>query len=234
MLRPSRLNPRISAETQLNGMHDFNHLPLAPPGTKVIVHKKSTVRGTWAPHGVDGWYLGPAVMHYQRYKVYITSTHSEWVADTVESFPTTAKVPHLSSADAAARATLDLIQAIKNPQPATPFPRIGNKQMDALQALADIFNTALKPLKEPPIPVIQPPTVAPAPPPRVHQTFEELLQQPLLIPQMNVPQKPALPPRVEKKKKKSGVENLAQKNDPAVPRPHHLALTSRPHLLIYT
>eukprot|EP00957_Ditylum_brightwellii_P051562 3910425-Ditylum_brightwellii.AAC.1 len=34
MLRPSRLDPRISAETQLNGMHDFNQLPLAQPGTK--------------------------------------------------------------------------------------------------------------------------------------------------------------------------------------------------------
>eukprot|EP00957_Ditylum_brightwellii_P050640 3839116-Ditylum_brightwellii.AAC.1 len=90
-------------------MHDFNYLPLAPPGTKVIVHKKSTVKGTWVPHGVDGWYLGPAVMHYWCYKVYIASTHSEHIADTIEFFLTTAKVPHLSLADAAARAALDLI-----------------------------------------------------------------------------------------------------------------------------
>eukprot|EP00957_Ditylum_brightwellii_P075069 5704068-Ditylum_brightwellii.AAC.1 len=34
MIRSSRLNPRISAETQLNSMHDFNSMPLAPPGTK--------------------------------------------------------------------------------------------------------------------------------------------------------------------------------------------------------
>eukprot|EP00957_Ditylum_brightwellii_P017233 1298870-Ditylum_brightwellii.AAC.1 len=54
MLRLSRLNARISAETQLNGMHDFNCLPLAPPGTEVIVHEKSSVRGTWAPLGIDG------------------------------------------------------------------------------------------------------------------------------------------------------------------------------------
>eukprot|EP00957_Ditylum_brightwellii_P002474 189947-Ditylum_brightwellii.AAC.1 len=64
MLRPSHLNLRISAEKQLNGMHDFNSMPLAPPSTKVIVHEKSTVRGTWSPHGVDGWYIGPSPHHY--------------------------------------------------------------------------------------------------------------------------------------------------------------------------
>ena len=33
LLRPSRLNPRLSAEAQLNGAFDFNRTPLAPPGT---------------------------------------------------------------------------------------------------------------------------------------------------------------------------------------------------------
>ena len=54
LLRPSRLNPRLSAEAQLNGDFDFNRIPLAPPGTQVIVHKTPNNRRTWAPHGVDG------------------------------------------------------------------------------------------------------------------------------------------------------------------------------------
>ena len=33
LLRPSRLNPRLSAEAKLNGAFDFNRTPLAPPGT---------------------------------------------------------------------------------------------------------------------------------------------------------------------------------------------------------
>eukprot|EP00957_Ditylum_brightwellii_P193461 14731670-Ditylum_brightwellii.AAC.1 len=41
VLRPFRLNPRISAECQLNGMHDFNAILLVPPGTKIIIHGKS-------------------------------------------------------------------------------------------------------------------------------------------------------------------------------------------------
>ena len=54
LLRPSRLNPKLSAYAQLEGAFDFNHTPLAPPGTHVIVHEKPNQRCTWAPHGIDG------------------------------------------------------------------------------------------------------------------------------------------------------------------------------------
>ena len=54
LLRPSRINPRLSAEAQLNGAFDFNRTPLAPPGTRVIVHKTLDNCRTWAPQGVDG------------------------------------------------------------------------------------------------------------------------------------------------------------------------------------
>ena len=64
LLCPSRLNPRLSAEAQLNGDFYFNRTPLAPPGTRVVVHEKPNNRRTWDPYGVDGWYLGPAPDHY--------------------------------------------------------------------------------------------------------------------------------------------------------------------------
>ena len=74
LLRPSRLNPKLSAHAQLEGAFDFNRTPLAPPGTRVIVHEKPNQRRTWAPHGIDGWYIGPAMDHYQCYRVWIPST----------------------------------------------------------------------------------------------------------------------------------------------------------------
>ena len=83
---PSRLNPKLSAYAQLEGAFNFTHTPLAQPGTRVIVHEKPTHRRTWAPHGVDGWYLGPAMDHYQCYRVWIPSTHAERIADTVKLF----------------------------------------------------------------------------------------------------------------------------------------------------
>eukprot|EP00957_Ditylum_brightwellii_P038572 2915577-Ditylum_brightwellii.AAC.1 len=99
-------------------------------------------------------------------------------------------MPRTSSADAATRAALDLIEAIENPHPATPFPNIGNAQMSALKTLSDIFHQALQPApttlpkpKMPPpgrplqaparFPTVQPnqqhggPTLNPAPAPRV-------------------------------------------------------------------
>jgi hypothetical protein len=38
LLRKSRLNPRLSSEAHLNGTYDLNRTPLAPLGTRVIVH----------------------------------------------------------------------------------------------------------------------------------------------------------------------------------------------------
>jgi hypothetical protein len=63
LLRRSRLHPQLSAHAALFGQFDFNKTPMAPPGTRVLVHEKPDKRGTWAPHGIDGWYVGPALEH---------------------------------------------------------------------------------------------------------------------------------------------------------------------------
>ena len=86
-LRLSRLNPILSEEAQLNVAFDFNCTPLAPPGTRVIVHETPDNRCTWAPYGVDGWYLGPAHDHYRCHCVYIPRTRAERIAKTVVFFP---------------------------------------------------------------------------------------------------------------------------------------------------
>jgi hypothetical protein len=65
LLRQSRINPKVSAYAQLYGHYDFNQAPMAPPGTRVVAHEKPQQRANWDPHGVDGWYLGPASDHYR-------------------------------------------------------------------------------------------------------------------------------------------------------------------------
>jgi hypothetical protein len=77
LLRPSCINPRLLAEAQLNGAFDYNKTPFAPPGCKVLIHEKSSNRRTWAPHGVEGWYLGRAPDHYRCHRVYVIKTASE-------------------------------------------------------------------------------------------------------------------------------------------------------------
>jgi hypothetical protein len=61
MSRTSRINPKLSAATHIFGQYDFNRAPMAPPGTRIIAHETPSKRRTWAPHGQDGWYIGPAL-----------------------------------------------------------------------------------------------------------------------------------------------------------------------------
>jgi hypothetical protein len=149
LLRPSQRNPKVSAYTMLEGNFDFNATPLAPPGIKVIIHEKPAQRGSWDPHGIDGWYLGPAMEHYRCYTVFATKTMAERTSDTVEFFPETTTVPYMSSVDIAIQAASDLTHALQHPSPANPFAPIGTGQLEALKQLAAIFqrntNTAATP-----------------------------------------------------------------------------------------
>ena len=96
LLRPARNNPALSAYAVMNGDFNFTATPLAPPGTKVLVHEKPEVRPMWATHGSDGWYLGPALEHYRCYRVYVTSTRAERISDTVEFFQDSAEEPYFA------------------------------------------------------------------------------------------------------------------------------------------
>jgi hypothetical protein len=69
ILRGSRLNPKLSACAQLFGPFKFNRTPIAPPGIRATVHKKPDKRSLWSPHGVNGWYIGPALNSYRCYSV---------------------------------------------------------------------------------------------------------------------------------------------------------------------
>jgi hypothetical protein len=86
MLRTSRINPKLSAATHIFGQHDYNRARMAPPGTRIISHETPERRQTWAPHGQDGWYTGPALEHYRCYTVYITKTRSSRIVETVDFF----------------------------------------------------------------------------------------------------------------------------------------------------
>jgi hypothetical protein len=124
LLRRSRINPQLSAQAHINGAFDFNRTPLAPPGTKVLIHEKPTSRGTWAPHAVEGWYLGPAQRHYQCYHVWAWATNSERIADTLAWLPTTVIMPRHSSTEFAIAAAQDLAQALLSPPPSSPLSPI--------------------------------------------------------------------------------------------------------------
>jgi hypothetical protein len=117
---------------------------MAPPGTRIMAHETPNRRRTWAPHGQDGWYIGPALEHYRCYTVYITKTRGERVVETVEFFPENFKLPFPSARDLATKAAADLTHALLHPQPAGPFCKVGDEQKLALKSLADIFEGATR------------------------------------------------------------------------------------------
>lgn len=157
LMRKSRLYPLLSAHNQLHGVLNYDRTPLAPPGTKVLIHEKPQVRGSWAPHGAEGWYVGPALEHYRCYTTFVTSTARNRIADTVEFFPTHTHMPLTSSKDRAIVAAQELTDALLHPAPSAPHLAVGDRHRTALTQLATITN------------VVQPPAattpIAPAPAP---------------------------------------------------------------------
>jgi hypothetical protein len=145
LMQTSRINPTVSAATPLYGQFDFNRTPLAPPGTRAMAHVKPKARRSWAPHGEDAWYVGPAPDHYRCYKVWMTGTNKTRIADTVEFFPQHVKIPHLSSQEMAIQAARELTFALRNPAPAAQFARIGHKQHEALARLSNFFKEIAAP-----------------------------------------------------------------------------------------
>ena len=99
LLRQSRMNPKLSGYAQLHEGFNYNATSLALPGTQVIIHENPTVRGTWASHGVKGWYLGPSMNHYCCHHIYVTKTRGEIDSDCVEFFPHSTPLPYKSSAE---------------------------------------------------------------------------------------------------------------------------------------
>ena len=99
LLRNSRINPKLSSWALLNGNHDFNKVPLAPPGTKVIIHNKPKKRTSWQYHGTEGWYIGPAHDHYRCLTCYLPLTRTEIVSDTVRFLPTNIPIPEANIDD---------------------------------------------------------------------------------------------------------------------------------------
>jgi hypothetical protein len=75
MLRTSRTHPQLSAYHVLEGAHDFNRIPWAPPGTRATIFNPPETRTSWGPRAINAWYIGPAPKHY---RCYTTGGYNVW------------------------------------------------------------------------------------------------------------------------------------------------------------
>ena len=61
LLQQSIIHPHMSAYAYLYGKMDYNHAPLDPPGTKVVIHNRPVDRYSWETNGEPGCYIVPAM-----------------------------------------------------------------------------------------------------------------------------------------------------------------------------
>jgi hypothetical protein len=144
LLRTSRLHPQLSAALHHHGLVDYNKTSFAPPGCKIIAHEKPGKRRTWDPHGQHGYSLGPAMHHYRCQNVYISTTASEHIVDTLALFPHNYQMPQLPSTYRLLMAVKDMTDALQNPHPEVPFASVGDDTVKALADLAAIFKLKIQ------------------------------------------------------------------------------------------
>jgi hypothetical protein len=68
LLRPSN-NPTCSAWESLFGAYTFDATPMGPAGCRVLIHTKAAIQRSWENRCHDGFFIGPALTHYQCYRV---------------------------------------------------------------------------------------------------------------------------------------------------------------------
>ena len=140
LLRTARINPSLSAHTYLFGNFDFNSTPLAPLGTRVVIHSKPNYRASWDANGKDGWYIGYSPHHYRCMKCYMPKTRSEINADTIVFFPHIIDFPIVSTDTFLKQAALDIITLLTNPPKAfPPSLQAGDETKNAILQLAIIL-----------------------------------------------------------------------------------------------
>ena len=151
LLRGSHINPKLSAWAQVNRTYDYNRVPLAPPGCRVLVHTKPQHCTTWSPHALDGWYVGPAVDSYRCYCVWMWDTCAIRICDTVSWFPTKVTLPSNSSTDLITNSQEDMIaNALLHRTTQSPVAPLTTTHKAALHQLLEILlPTTLSPIPNP-------------------------------------------------------------------------------------
>ena len=147
MLRPCRINPKLSVDALLEGQHDYNAVPFTPFGWRVIIFEVPGKCSSWGFHGVEGFSVGLAERNYRCYKGWVPTTGAEIISDTVLFFPTRKYTYDLPAppkqeevVQEAAKALGDSLRTLATNNPA--YTHLS--KFSGLQQMSDIINSAAK------------------------------------------------------------------------------------------
>ena len=87
LLRPYRLNPKLSAYDQVLGALNYQKTLLPSPCMKLLAHVLPIYRCLFELHAIKGLYVGVAMENYRCFKIFISSTGRVRISDTVIWFP---------------------------------------------------------------------------------------------------------------------------------------------------
>ena len=113
MLCPCTIKPEHLARSFIFGPHDFNKDPLAPLGSKVMMHEGTFEQGLWSDQGIKGFFVGSTHEHYRCYQCLNPSINGIWTTNSIKFFPKW-RMPTTSLLDQLNILLADLTDAIKN------------------------------------------------------------------------------------------------------------------------
>ena len=142
-MRASKTHPLLSAWEALCGKFDIMATPIAPLGTKVLVHDTPENRGTWQVHGSSGFYIGRALLHYRCHNVWMTDTRALRVSNCLAWFPTLVKMPgssHIEELTAAVTDVRNLLRTMVSENPEILQPGVDIRQVEQLREIRNLFS----------------------------------------------------------------------------------------------
>ena len=83
LLRSSNVAPNVSLYAYHHGTFDYNRMPLALMGCAVQFYIKPSRCKTWGEYSSHGWYRRTSPEHYHTHIVFVKSTRSTRISDTV-------------------------------------------------------------------------------------------------------------------------------------------------------
>jgi hypothetical protein len=158
----------------------------------VIVHEDPGARTSWSPHGLDGWYTGPALDSHRSYNVWVWDTRAERICDSISWFPTKLVMPIASSTDLILAGIQDIMHALRHPSPASPLAPLGSNHVATLHLLAELVTGIAAPTNKPD--AAAPLRVAPKPGPDTPLRVATPVVLPTIVPVLPTPAPPASPP----------------------------------------
>jgi len=153
--------PSINAYKGIHGeAYNFIKHPLAPFGTKVMIHESPTDRLTWGDHGTEGFYLGPDLMQHRSFRCLCTASNCERSTETVEWFPTVFQMPGSDPRQVLLGAINDIERALMGLNNNISYPNVSEERIKEavipFRSMVEIFqpkvtkrqNPSLKDLEE--------------------------------------------------------------------------------------